>query len=378
MLYREIGKTGLRAGIVGMGTEFLDDKPYDAVERTIHTALDSGINVMDIFMPGEEVRRNIGKALRGRRDKVMLQGHVCSVEIDGKYGISRELDTCISFFENLLRHLETDYIDFGMFFFMDSQEALDDIQNNGIVEYMLRQKQKGAVRHLGASSHNAAVAKKLVGMGLIDLLMFSVNAAYDLTGADKDLLEKEEYDFEKALDPQRMELYKLCEKNGVGITVMKSLGAGRLLSAELTPFKEPMSVGQCIHYALTRPAVSSVLVGCASPDEVREAVRYFEMTDDEKRYSHIISESRSTMKGSCVYCSHCQPCPADIDIAAVNKYLDVALLDAGNIPPGIRDRYNELKARGSDCVSCGDCEQRCPFEVRVIENMQRAVKLFGH
>jgi predicted aldo/keto reductase-like oxidoreductase len=261
---------------------------------------------------------------------------------------------------------------------MDSQEALDDIQNNGIIEYMLDQKRKGAVRYLGASSHNAAIARKLVDMGVIDLLMFSVNAAYDLTGADKDLLEKEEYDFEKALDPQRMELYKLCEKNGVGITVMKSLGAGRLLSAEHTPFKEPMSVGQCIHYALTRPAVSSVLVGCASPDEVREAVRYFEMTDDEKRYSHIISDSRSTMKGSCVYCSHCQPCPANIDIAAVNKYLDVALLDADNIPPSIRSHYNMLKTHGSDCVSCGNCERRCPFEVRVAENMQRAVNLFGH
>ena len=378
MLYREIGKTGLQAGIVGMGTEFLDWKPYDAIERTIHTALDFGINIMDVFMPREEIRCNIGKALKGRRDKVILQGHICSVEVDGKYGISRELNTCVKYFENLLRCFETDYIDFGMFFFMDSQEALDEIQNNGIIEYMLEQKQKGTVRYLGASSHNAAIAKKLVDMGLIDLLMFSINAAYDLTGADKDLLEKEEYDFEKALDPQRMELYKLCEKNGVGITVMKSLGAGRLISAELTPFKEPMNVGQCIHYALTRPAVSSVLVGCASPDEVKEAVRYFEMGDDEKNYSHIISDSRSTMKGSCVYCSHCQPCPANIDIAALNKYLDIALLDTDNIPPGTCSRYNELKAYGSDCVSCGNCEQRCPFEVRVIENMQRAVKLFGH
>ena len=379
MLYREIGRTGLRAGVVGMGTEFLDSKPYDLIERTIHTALDFGINIMDVFMPGEEIRRKIGKALRGRRDKVMLQGHVCSVEIDQKYGISRDFKTCVSYFENLLRCLETDYIDFGMLFFMDSEEALNDVQNNGILAYMLEQKQKGVIRHIGASSHNAAIAKKLVEMGVIDLLMFSINVAYDLTGAEKDLLEKEEYNFEKALDPRRMELYKLCEKNSVGITVMKSLCAGKLLSAEHTPFKEPMSVGQCIHYALTRPAVSSVLVGCASPEQVREAIRYFEMTDDEKNYSHIIRDSRSaTMKGICVYCSHCLPCPANIDIASVHKYLDVALLDADNIPPGIRGNYNELKAHGSDCTSCGNCEQRCPFEVRIIENMRQTAKLFGH
>jgi len=375
MEFREIGKTGMKASVIGMGAEHLDGKPYGDVEKTIHAAIDHGINMMDVFMPGEEIRRNIGKALKGKRDKVMLQGHICSVDLNEKYDISRDFDICKKYFEDLLRFLDTDYIDFGMMFFMDTQDALDKVVNDGILDYMKDLKKKGVVRALGASSHNAAIAKKLVEMGDIDLLMFSINAAYDLTSATTDLVQ--EFDFEAQLNPNRMELYKLCERNNVGINVMKSLGAGKLLSAEHTPFSEPMTVGQCIHYALTRPAVASVLVGCSEPQHVKDAVGYLELSDEEKDYSKIVSESRSNMRGSCVYCSHCQPCPADIDIAMVNKYLDIALLDTDNVAPSIRQHYESLGAHGSDCIECGSCESRCPFEVPVIENMKKADSIFG-
>lgn len=377
MDYRLIGNTGLKASVIGLGAEHLDGQPYNVVESTIHAALDHGANIIDVFMPGEEIRRNIGRALKGRRDKVLLQGHICSVDLKEQYDISRDLKTAKRYFENLLRFLDTDYIDFGMLFFIDSHEEIDAVIENGIVDYLLEQKQRGVVRHIGASSHNPKVAKRLIELGLIDLLMFSINAAYDLASADKPIFEIEEFDFESNLNPERMELYKLAEKNSVGITVMKSLCAGKLISAEHTPFKAPMSVGQCIHYALTRPAVSSVLVGSASPGEVADAMRYFTLSDEEKDYSQIVSASKGSMKGACVYCSHCLPCPAGINIAAVNKYLDIALLDTNNIPQSIRQHYSSLENRASACISCGNCENRCPFDVPVINNMQKAAELFG-
>ncbi|MDL2210454.1 4Fe-4S dicluster domain-containing protein, partial [Desulfovibrio sp. OttesenSCG-928-O18] len=82
-------------------------------------------------------------------------------------------------------------------------------------------------------------------------------------------------------------------------------------------------------------------------------------------------------KGSCVYCNHCLPCPSNIDIAAVNKYLDIAMLDEAAIPPSIAGHYRSLKAHGSDCVACGSCESRCPFGVKVIDGMEKAAALFG-
>lgn len=377
MEYREIGKTGLKSSIIGMGCEHLDGKPLDVVEATINCAVENGINYFDMFMPGADIRKKLGKAIAGKRNKIMIQGHICSTDVNQQYDISRDLDTAKRYFEDLLKYLDTDYIDFGMLFFMDSDEALADIEKNGILDYALSLKEQGAVKHLGASSHNAPIAKKLVERGLIDVLMFAINPAYDLTAATKDILELADYDFTREMDKSRMELYKSCEKNGVGITVMKSLCAGKLLSKEFTPFEEPMTVPQCIHYALSRPAVCSVLIGYASPAEVETAIKYFDLTEVEKDYSEIVSKTRKEMRGSCVYCSHCQPCPQGIDIAAVNKYLDIAELDTSNIAPSVIHHYNSLVANGADCIACGNCEERCPFDVGIVENMQRADELLG-
>lgn len=382
MQYRQIGATGMAASIIGLGLEHLDRKPYAVVESTIHAALDHGITIMDAFMPGEEVRRNIGRALKGRRDNVLLQGHIGSVDINEQYDISRDLPTCKRYFEDLLRFLGTDYIDFGMLFFLDTEEAFTQVRENGILEYVQDLKQKGVVRAIGASSHNPAIARNVVETGVVDLLMFSINAAFDMTSAGVDVLDTLQDGFagqryEEGIDPARMDLYRLCERNGVGITVMKPLGAGKLLSAEHTPFVRPMSVGQCLHYALTRPGVVSALAGCQSPEQVAAAVAYLNMSDEERDYTHILRESRGNLRGSCVYCSHCQPCPVNIDIAAVNRYLDIALLDTENIPPSVRQHYGALERRGADCIACGSCEERCPFAVPIIENMERAAKIFG-
>ena len=154
-----------------------------------------------------------------------------------------------------------------------------------------------------------------------------------------------------------------------------------MLSAEHSPFVKALTPGQCIHYALTRPAVASVLIGCQSREEVQAATAYLHLDDAARDYSEAVSAFKEGGKGgfagSCVYCNHCLPCPSEIDIASVTKYLDIARLDAANIPPSITQHYRSLGARASDCVECGDCESRCPFAVPVIENMRSAVELFG-
>lgn len=380
MQYRKIGNTGMEGSIIGLGAEHLDGKPYQVVESTIHAALEHEINIMDVFMPGEEVRRNIGKALAGRRDKMLIQGHIGSVDINQQYDISRDLAVCKQYFENLLRFLNTDYIDFGMFFFMDSEEAFEQVFHGGIADYVQKLKQQGTIRAIGASSHNPIIAKRVVETGLVDLLMFSINPAFDMTPAGQDVLETYRDDFAAreyvGIDPARAELYRVCQQRGVGITVMKTLGAGKLLSADHTPFASPMTVAQCIHYALTRPAVVSALIGCQTPQQVAQAAEYLGLSDAEKDYTNIVGSYKSDFEGSCVYCSHCQPCPVGIDIATVNKYLDIALLDRQNIPPSIRQHYHALGAHGSACIACGSCEGKCPFGVPVIQNMATAAKLF--
>jgi len=379
MIYRPVGNTGMSASVIGLGGEHLDNKPYEAVEKVINAALEHGINIMDLFMPGERVRLNIGKALAGRRDKMLIQGHICSTDIKEQYDISRDLKTIKKYFENLLRCLNTDYIDFGMLFFIDSEKNFSDVFEGDALPYALELKKKGHIRALGASSHNPVIARKVVETGLVDILLFSLNPAFDMIPAEinvLDYLDKDKMDYEKRLDPDRAALYRLCEQRGTAITVMKTLGAGKLISPQHTPFPAPLTVPQCIHYALTRPAVVSALIGCSTAEQVEEAVSYLNASEEDRDYSGLVSEFQGSMKGSCVYCNHCLPCPSKINIASVNKYLDIALLDEKNIPPSIMSHYRSLEQHGSDCIACGSCEERCPFSVPVVQNMKKATALF--
>jgi len=181
---------------------------------------------------------------------------------------------------------------------------------------------------------------------------------------------------EKRMDPDRAALYRICEQRGISITVMKTLAAGKLLSPQFSPFAKPLTVTQCIHYALTRPAVVSVLLGCSTPEQVDEAVSYLKADEKEKDYMGVISEFQGSMKGSCVYCNHCLPCPVEINIADVNKYLDIAVLDEKNIPPSVVSHYKAMEHHAAECIECGNCEERCPFSVQVIKNMKKAAAIF--
>jgi predicted aldo/keto reductase-like oxidoreductase len=137
-----------------------------------------------------------------------------------------------------------------------------------------------------------------------------------------------------------------------------------------------MTVAQCIHYALTRPAVVSALIGCGSREQVLEAAAYLDKSDAERDYSAVISNFQGDFKGRCVYCNHCLPCPSEINIASVHKYLDIAVLDEPHIPPGIASHYRSLDHRAGECTACGSCEERCPFSVPIVANMRKAAALF--
>lgn len=380
MIYRPIGKTGMSASIIGLGAEHLDNRPYEECEEVIEAALENDINIIDVFMPGTPVRDNISKALKGRRDKVLLQGHIGSVDIREQYDRTRDIPTCRKYFENLLRSFKTDYIDLGMMFFIDTEEDYKGVFETEYISYVQKLKQEGKIRAIGASSHDPAMAARIVETGTIELLMFSTNLAYDMLPSDINVLtvmgEKIDDAQFKGIDPKRAHLYKLSENKGVAITTMKTLGAGKLVMPEFSPFSKALTVGQCIHYALTRPAVISTLIGCKKRNEVLEAVNYLNLTEEERDYTNSIKTFKGSLRGKCMYCNHCLPCPSNIDIAATIKLLDIAALDESNIPAQIRGQYNTFLHKASDCIKCGNCESKCPFNVKVIENMKNATRIF--
>ncbi|MGI6239683.1 MAG: aldo/keto reductase [Christensenellales bacterium] len=379
MQYREFGNTGRKVGVIGLGCEHLDNKPYAQVKETIDAALESGINLLDVFMPGKEVRENIAKALGTRRKDVMIQGHIGSTDLKQQYDISRDLPTVKRYFEDMLRIFGR--IEFGMMFFIDSEDDYKGVFETGFADYVQKLKRDGDIGHIGFSSHNPHTAIRAINTGLPEMMLFSINPAFDMLPAGEYVFDHSEKGFGselfRGIDPKRAELYKLCEQKQVGISVMKTLGAGKLISPEHTPFEKPLTVAQCIHYALSRPAVASVMLGCQTRAEVLDAVSYFNLSDAERDYAEALGSLRNDFRGNCVYCNHCLPCPAEIDIAAVNKYLDIARLDKANVPPMVRAHYQGMNANGKDCIECGSCEERCPFGVPVIENMSEAAQLLG-
>ena len=381
MEYSTLGKTGLKVSAIGHGGEFLDGGvPYDQIKATIDAALDGGVNIFDVFMPGKEVREAIAKAMGPRRKDVIIQGHIGSTDVNKQYDISRDLPTIQKYFEDLLR-IYGGHIELGMMFFIDSEDDYKNVFETKFADYVQKLKKQGDIGHIGFSSHNPQTAIRAIETGLPEMLMFSINPAFDMLPSDQYVFDHNEKGFGKdlfrGLDPERAKLYTICEQKGVGITVMKSLGAGKLLSAEHTPFAQAMSVAQCVHYALSRPGVASVLPGCKTAEQMNDVLKYFSLSDKEKDYSHIIGTMRNDFKGSCVYCSHCQPCPVNIDIAKVMTYLDIARLNPDAVPPSVKSHYQELASGGGACTACGSCETRCPFEVEIINNMGEAERLLG-
>jgi len=382
MFYKSLGKCDLEASVVGLGCEHLEGKDFQTIDRVVKAAIECDINILDVFMSEPDVRSNIGKSLKGQRERVLIQGHIGSVFEKGQYKRSRDLTQNKLFFEDLLIRLDTDYIDIGMIHFIDTLEDYERILNNGILDYAADLKRQGIIKAIGLSSHAPLAALKAIKTGLIDVLMFSINPAYDLLPENTKLdafFVKDTYtnDLLIGTDPLRAELYNTCETLGVGITVMKTLASGKLLHAKTSPFDEAMSVHQCMHYALTRPGVSSVLIGCRTPEEVYEAAMYIDKTDEEKDYSSILTKTpKYSMTGKCMYCNHCLPCPSHIDIALVTKYLDLAAISDGPIPQTIIEHYKAMPKSARDCIECGNCEPNCPFGVKIIENMRRAKAIF--
>ncbi len=381
MQYRTLGRTGIRVSEIGMGCEGFVGKSYEQVLALVDRMESGGVSCIDLYTSNPEVRSNLGHALRGRREKFVLQAHLCSVWKDGQYKRTRSIAEVREGFADQLQRLETDHVEIGMIHYVDSMADWETVLGGDVMRYARELKAAGAIGCIGLSSHNPEVALAAVNTGLVDVLMFSVNPCYDLQPASEDVeelwAEKNYRNHLVNMDPQRQALYETCQRLGVGITVMKAFGGGDLLSETLSPAGKALTPYQCLHYALTRPAVASVMCGARTPEELETSIAYEDAPECEKDYAAALAAlPKISWQGHCMYCGHCAPCPRGIDVAAVTKFLNLSLAQ-GSVPETVREHYALLPNRAAACIACGACEKRCPFGVSVIENMRRAAAMFG-
>ncbi len=381
MQYRTLGRTGIRVSEIGMGCEGFSGKTAAQVREMVDLMESAGVNCIDLYTPEPELLENLGRALEGRREKFVLQNHLCAVWRDGQYKRTRNLEETKANFAERLRLLGTDCADVGMIHYVDAMSDWETVVENGILDYALALKAAGTVKSVGLSSHNPEVALAAVNTGKIDVLMFSVNPCYDLQPAGEDVEELwADKNYEKPLvnmDPQRQALYETCQRLGVGITVMKAFGGGDLLKTDMSPAGVSLTAVQCLHYALTRPGAASIMCGARSIEDLRASIAYEDASPEERDYAAAFAAMpKISWAGHCMYCGHCAPCPQGIGVADVTKFLNLCQAQ-GDIPETVREHYAALPHKAGECVQCGACEKRCPFGVAVTENMRRAAALFG-
>lgn len=116
----------------------------------------------------------------------------------------------------------------------------------------------------------------------------------------------------------------------------------------------------------------TVLPGVRGMQDLHDLLGFAEAAAEKKDYAGIGRFTPEAARGSCVYCNHCQPCPAGIDVGLVNKYYDLA--QAGDAMAA--SHYSKLTVKADACIGCGHCDKRCPFGARQSARMKEIAAYF--
>lgn len=362
MEYRRLPKGSEQISVLGLGTSSIQASSEKEIEETVAFAVEKGINYFDMASSEAKPFAAYGRAISGVRDKVYFQIHFGANYETGTYGWTTDLDTIKRSIDWQLKALQTDYIDFGFIHCIDEEADLQKIEKAGVIRYIQELKSQGMVRHIGLSSHTPSLVDRVLDMGILDMLMFSINPGYDYRHG--------EYAF-GGVD-ERMNLYRRCEAESVGISVMKAFSGGQLLSAKTSPFGKALTEFQCIQYALDKPGVITVLPGIRNKADLLRILEFCSAPESEKDYSVIGSFAPQDAEGKCVYCNHCQPCPAGLDVGLINKYYDLS--KAGDTLA--KSHYENLSVKADSCIQCGHCNKRCPFHVDQMARMSEINMFF--
>ncbi|MBU7015041.1 MAG: aldo/keto reductase [Theionarchaea archaeon] len=366
---RILGKTGLTVGIIGLGTEYLRRAPRDRVMQMVDTAADHGVTYVDLVFNFADYLDAFATALEGRRDEFVLAVHLGSAERKGQYEKTRSLKKCEKGFHESLARLRTDHADIVNVHFVKTQKEYERVKKKGIFSLASSLKEEGMATSVGMSTHDTAVAVDAATSGLVDVIMIQINLANNAM-------------------PHRNEMLALCAKEKVGVVAMKPFAGGKLLQQNRTVNLAQHQTGgkalkkkipkvitptHCLSYILSQVGVTTVVPGVSSAGEFEGVLHYLKATEEEKDFSGLLVDFEEYVTGDCVYCNHCLPCPAGIDIGECSRLLDRA---KQGMTSEMWRTYEMCPEKASACTECGLCVQRCPFGVDVVSRMKEAAILF--
>ena len=266
------------------------------------------------------------------------------------------VDVCEKRFADCLDKIGNDFVEIAMVSIVDTEKVWNGWAQKSL-ERMADYKRKGQIGYLGLSGHNAEVAIKAAESGLINVLLFPFNM------------------YQYPRDEMNRELLEICEKLVEGVMAMKAYYGGKLINTYGKP--TDITPAECLNYVLSLP-VSTVVPGVQNAEHMREAIESQELSSRYELPAVVGEELSKRLKGQCVQCKHCLPCPQDIRIHSVILAADYLDFYSGTdfSRDFNRKNYGNMKVKASVCTECGICMDRCLFDVDIIGKMQRAVELF--
>jgi predicted aldo/keto reductase-like oxidoreductase len=325
-----LGKTGVMVSRIGFGGIPIQKSSEAEALRIVSSCFDLGINFFDTSRVYTTSEERIGKALAGHREEAIIATKTVSRTAEK---ISEDLATS-------LKHLGTDYVDLYQFHNVSTDDDLKTvIAPGGLLDVVRRAQKEGTVRHIGITSHRLDVAKEAVKAGCFETIMVALNFV-NTEAAD--------------------ELLAMAQENDTGVIIMKSM-AGGMLENPVLAFKYLMQFPDALP-----------LIGIAKEGEMEETIRIVEagepITEDDQREINRIRKELGT--GFCRMCNYCQPCPQQIMISAI-MYTKVAItrFDPKRIFEG---EWNTFMEKVPDCIDCGECEERCPYNLPIRGRIKEA------
>ena len=328
---QQLGNTGLFISRIGFGGIPIQRVNEQDVSALMDKLIQEGINFIDTARGYTVSEEYIGKALVGRRDRFVL----------ATKSMARTAEAMQADIERSLANLRTDYIDL----YQIHNPGLSDLETvlapGGAMEALISAKERGKIGHIGLTCHLTQVFAKALEIPQVETIMFPYNP----------------------VETQGQELIARCKEKGIGFIAMKPLAGGAIENASLA-----------LRFILQNEAVSVVIPGMYSNEEVEMNARVKgELTS--KDYIEIENLRNTLGTSFCRRCNYCAPCTVGINIPGV--FLFQGYLERYNLENWARDRYNAMEKKASDCIGCGACETRCPYQLPIREMLAKAAKAFG-
>jgi len=375
--YTEFGKTGIQVSRLGFGCmrfpsrEVDGKKVFDEEEsiRMMHRAMELGVNYFDTA-PGYCEKQSeiiVGKALKGRRDKVYLSTKYPSEEASGD-DLERKLETS-------LKKLDTDYIDFYHMWGISLKTFVERLDTpDGPMARARKLRDAGVIRHISFSFHDAPENMiEIIRRG--EGVFASVLCQYNL------------------LDRANEDAIAYAHEQGLGVTIMGPVGGGRLgapskVIQDLLPGKVQSSAEMALRFVMNNRNVNIALSGMSSMDMVEEnaavASNMEPLTQEEEaRIAASLEENRRLADLYCTGCNYCMPCPKGINIPEIFKIMNYHRVYG--LTKFARDNYARIGKEpwlnfqnAAACVQCGACEKKCPQHLHIREQLRAAHEALGN